>query len=95
MANPIPAKKRIEIYKRDGNSCVICGHPGSEIHHIISAGMGGKRVHELYNMVTLCNFHHRMAHGESAKDVRNVLKSWSRNVYGGDIDELERRKKGY
>lgn len=66
----IPASARKEIFERDGGICRMCGTlptwPTVEIHHIIYGGdlrgMGGRRVHEVSEMVSLCRPCHMRAH---------------------------------
>lgn len=66
----IPTSVRKEIFERDGGICRMCGTlptwPTAEIHHIIyggdQRGMGGRRVHNVDEMVSLCRLCHLRAH---------------------------------
>lgn len=57
----IPAARRAEVDQRDGGFCRMCGKFLGErrsIHHIFyggdAQGMGGRRDHDLSNLVSLC-----------------------------------------
>lgn len=88
----IPHKRKKEVFERDGGNCQYCGKNGSEIHHIISAGMGRRRDHSIENLLTLCYLCHSLAHLD--KDMRAWCKAWSRRQYGGTVDEIEKHKRG-
>ena len=57
----IPAALRQEVDERDGMHCRVCGkHLGEAraLHHIAYGGsrqgMGGRREHDLNNLITVC-----------------------------------------
>ena len=57
----IPAAIRTGVHERDQGYCRVCGrHLGAQagLHHILYGGdlrgMGGKRVHEIDEIVTVC-----------------------------------------
>lgn len=66
----IPASARKAIYERDGGICRMCGifcGPGwYDVHHIIfggdQRGVGGRRIHNVDEMVSLCRTCHSKAH---------------------------------
>ena len=92
--NPIPPKLIREVWERDEGLCQYCGGQGSTPpHHIVPAGMGGKRVHRVENLVTLCIDHHRESH--STKAMKTWTEDWSRERYGSVVDELLARKWSY
>ena len=93
MSNPIPRKLVSEVYERDNYTCQYClSTENLQIHHIVAAGMGSKRVHEESNLVTLCVFCHALAHSHKAKRVKRDLMRFSRKMYGNEIDKIEKRK---
>lgn len=68
----IPPSVRAAIFLRDGDNCRMCGiacestYWGREIHHAVFGGdvrgMGGARVHDIEEMLTLCRPCHNRAH---------------------------------
>lgn len=65
----IPPEVRREVDDRDRGYCRRCGQflGDRRIHHHIHyggdfRGMGGRRLHEVDNLVTLCNECHRAVH---------------------------------
>lgn len=58
MKAPIPRATRIAVWERDGNRCVACGAPGTDIHHRQNRGSGGTSrpdVHRMSGLLLLCN----------------------------------------
>lgn len=86
MAKPIPKKIIKAVLERDDSICQYCGRQGANIHHIVPAGIGGKRRHIKENLITLCLDCHSRAH--SSKDMRAWAEDWSRKKYGSTIDKL-------
>jgi 5-methylcytosine-specific restriction endonuclease McrA len=86
MAKPIPKKIIKAVLERDDSICQYCGRQGANIHHIVPAGMGSKRIHAIENLITLCLECHSGAH--SSKEMREWTYAWSRNRYGNVIDKL-------
>jgi len=86
MAKPIPKKLIKAVLERDGSICQHCGRQGINIHHIVPAGMGRKRIHAIENLITLCLECHSGAH--SSKEMREWTYDWSRKRYGNTIDKL-------
>jgi 5-methylcytosine-specific restriction endonuclease McrA len=72
-ARDIPAHLRSEVYGRDNGTCRMCGRGGipTQIHHIIyggdARGMGGRRIHNVDEMVTLDASCHELAHSDKGK----------------------------
>lgn len=65
-------EKRNEIRERDMHICQVClrdkydtdfkyNYEGLEVHHIIPLEEDYSRRLDSYNLITLCNMHHRMA----------------------------------
>lgn len=77
--NEIPASVRKIVDERDGQFCRVCGEflgANRGIHHIVfggdDRGMGGKRVHDPDEMLTVCwgmfgNGCHEALHRDKAK----------------------------
>ena len=86
MAKPIPKKLIKAVLERDGSICQYCGRQGVNIHHIVPAGIGRKRIHAIENLITLCLDCHSVAH--SSKEMREWTYEWSRKRYGNAIDKL-------
>ena len=86
MAKPIPKKKIKAVLERDGSICQYCGRQGVNIHHIVPAGIGRKRIHAIENLITLCLECHGEAH--SNREFREWTYEWSRKRYGNTIDKL-------
>jgi len=86
MAKPIPKKLIKAVLERDGSICQYCGRQGVNIHHIVPAGIGRKRIHAIENLITLCLGCHSRAH--SSKEMREWTYEWSRQRYGNAIDKL-------
>ena len=51
-------KKRLDVLKRSGGKCEVCGEAANLVHHID----GGKSDHSLGNLVALCNGCHGAIH---------------------------------
>ena len=76
--------------ERDEGQCQYCSRPANHIHHISLSGMGRKRTHEEYNLISLCWTCHKRAHTED--NMRRWCEDWSRERYGDKIDKLLERK---
>lgn len=80
------------VKERDESLCQLCGRRAVDIHHIVPAGMGGKRTNELYNMLCLCGECHTQAHRK--REIRERCEEWSRKHYGCAVDNLIAKKRG-
>lgn len=57
------SKWAVEVKKRDGNKCAICGSKESlEAHHIVPVLHDKSLMYSLNNGITLCKKHHQLAH---------------------------------
>lgn len=90
MGNQIPKKLREEVEERDGGQCQYCFNSGAHQHHIIYGGTGRRRIHRIENLITLCLGCHGEAH--KRRKMREWCYQWSRDRYGGVVDELLRKK---
>lgn len=80
-------KIKVEILKRDNNSCIVCGESKDlEIHHIMAImGSSIKELDDHDNLVTLCKECHYLAHkGDyyknlAYKDIEDFWK-WTKNT---------------
>jgi len=52
--------KSMREYLSEYPTCFVCGRLG-EVHHILLKSLGGKD--EPANYITLCRYHHNVAHG--------------------------------
>ena len=92
-------KTRLEVMERDDGICQICGrYTFAAPHHIIH-GLG-KKLDELYNLITLCNEYDKSCHwkvhfsnvpGEAEK-YKQMCIQWSRERYGDKIIRLAKEK---
>jgi hypothetical protein len=58
-------RKREQVLARDGHCCTVPGcrrNVGLDLHHVEYQSRGGG--HELRNLTTLCDLHHRAVHFE-------------------------------
>lgn len=71
--------KSLQIRKRSKWLCAICQEEGRytydnlEVHHIISLKQDKSKLLDDYNLVCLCNFHHRLA-DEGKISVEHLLE---------------------
>ena len=66
-------KMRDLVRARDYHSCIICGAPAQEIHHIEPRSNGG--TNDLDNLCCVCWYcHHAVVHGPESKAIKKVLK---------------------
>lgn len=71
LDNVLYARTRKWAYERDNGQCVLCGAPASEVHHIVFRSQMG--LSNLKNLACLCRDCHNKAHGEHAKEIREIL----------------------
>lgn len=90
MTKQIPDKIRKAVMERDEGQCQYCSRPASQLHHIVYGGTGRKRIHEEYNIISLCWTHHEKVHSD--KETREWTYEWSRDLYGDKIDKLLKEK---
>ena len=57
----IRQKFREDVFKRDNFSCVICGKPAKDAHHIIDRSLWPDEGYHLDNGVSLCEEDHKKA----------------------------------
>ncbi len=68
-------QRNTKIRKLDGHKCRVwgCGSPDDlEVHHIIPRSQGGSN--KSWNLITLCNKHHRLVTNNQLKDSTLLLK---------------------
>jgi hypothetical protein len=61
----VTPRKREQVLARDGHCCTVPGcrrNVGLDLHHIEYQSRGGR--HELSNLTTICDLHHRAVHFE-------------------------------
>ena len=49
---------RQKVIERDDGKCVVCGRPGTHIHHIHLRSKRKDLLYEMNNLVLLCSKHH-------------------------------------
>lgn len=85
------ANVRVEVFKRDGGTCVLCSDEATEMHHLVY-GSGWRRIAESgQTCASLCSAHHKMAHAGARAIVASLLVWAARNRYTLAADALERR----
>ena len=57
-------RQRLRAWERDRGRCVVCGGPGTQIHH--RQGRGGPDPHRLPNLILVDDDCHRRIHGNPA-----------------------------
>jgi 5-methylcytosine-specific restriction endonuclease McrA len=76
------------IHQRDQHCCVLewitegqrkWVDPGEKFHHVIFKSHGGSDTKE--NGATLCMDCHRLAHGEQAESIRQILLGYLEQIY--------------
>lgn len=84
----IPAKLRQEVNERDKKKCQKSGERGTQIHHIVPAGLGRRRVHTIENLITLSEQLHEWA--QQTEEGLEWCIQWSRNRYGNAVDLIKK-----
>lgn len=59
---------------RDGNVCILCGRPATDVHHVTFRSQGGED--DINNVVCLCRACHEAAHGVNARRYRELFKTY-------------------
>jgi len=49
---------RQKVIERDNGKCVVCGRPGTHVHHIHLRSKRKDLLYEMNNLVLLCSKHH-------------------------------------
>lgn len=68
-------ERAIEVY---GASCIICGDPRIEMHHVVYRSLGGRGGYR--NLYPLCNFHHMRVH--ESREFTDLLIERKKQRYG-------------
>jgi hypothetical protein len=87
VKHDIPFDVRKSVDERDGRFCRCCGtYAGTarELHHVVYGGsvrgMGGRRVHNVDEIVTLCGLcHHTRVHAQKKRWddlLLEVIREW-------------------
>jgi 5-methylcytosine-specific restriction endonuclease McrA len=63
----VPRAVRERVLARDGGNCRWCGCRARSLHHIHYRSEGESGPHEDWNLVTLCQKHHDIAHSNKKK----------------------------
>lgn len=66
------------VYERDNGECIICHDRATDAHHVIFRSQLGKD--DVNNVVCLCRYHHEMAHGTRAKEMRAYFQAYLQEV---------------
>lgn len=86
--NPIPPKKRFEVFKRDSFKCQYCGKSSPEVtlqvDHINPVAKGG--TNDIMNLVTSCA-ECNLGKGAKALDDKSAIEKQKRQ-----LDELNERR---
>lgn len=62
-------KQRDRVWARDKGRCVVCGGPGTQVHH--RRGRGGPDPHSMENLLLVDDECHRRIHGNPAWSYEN------------------------
>lgn len=85
----ITPKRRLLIFKRDGNKCLSCGtYNNLSIDHIIPKSLGGKNNHD--NLQTLCIKCNRKK-GNRIRNYREIIISGEKE-HGKTLIKLRRHQ---
>ena len=91
----IPKEVKVDVYKRDRNSCILCGHHAEEedaCAHFIPKSRGGLGIVE--NVVTLCfDCHHIYDQGLNRKKNEVYIRNYLNKHYPefSDADRIYRK----
>lgn len=83
-----------KVKQRDGYTCVICGAPGVNAHHIKLASYHNELKYDVSNGVTLCKRCHVLAHMGSFNalnirmSARETYAALKERANGKDVDVL-------
>lgn len=70
------------MIERDRGVCVLCGRPGSQVHHIVPRGWGKRAwLWDMRNLACVCPRCHEGAHNPG---IRRVLMERLGALYGYD-----------
>ena len=64
------------VLERDDRLCLICGNPGTQIHHVIMKSQHHDKYrtpHYANNLILLCDKHHDSQHGKGGGVRRSVV----------------------
>lgn len=87
LDNVLYARTRKWAYERDNGQCVLCGAPASEVHHIVFRSQMG--LSNLKNLACLCRDCHNKAHGEHAKEIREILIERNEGLNGRTTNDVK------
>lgn len=103
MKHDIPFDVRKAVDERDDRHCRLCGAyagTGRELHHVVyggtARGMGGRRVHEVTEIVTLCQVcHHMRAHRQKERWQALLLEAiQTPGITAMQLERWSRRRDG-
>ena len=58
---------KAQVRARDGEDCIICGLPGTDVHHRAGRGMGGsKAANRVGACLTVCRRHNNLMETDAA-----------------------------
>ena len=62
------------------HSCVLCGSPYVQLHHIRYGGLYGGRKTYFGNIIPLCEKHHRLVHTNKRKYMPMLIEIFDKTV---------------
>ncbi len=88
-------KTRDDAKERDGYVCQACVAQENpyyntfrlEVHHIVDVEIDPSLTYELWNTITLCNYHHRQVHSKEL-DLKPILEKLGRKGNAGDTPPI-------
>ncbi len=83
----IKQKTKDEVWRRDGECCILCGNPEAMPNaHYIPRSSGGLGVPE--NLVTLCcRCHEDYDHTVKRKEIKEQIREYLAGYYGEEWSE--------
>ena len=76
---------RAKVIERDNYTCVTCGAPGHNVHHVVPRGHAKicEMVNSKYNLVVKCMDCHSKSHNQNSryKDLMYLVQKYGISIY--------------
>ena len=82
---------RVEVFKRDGYACVVCGAEADDMHHMLYGSGVRNALESAKTCASVCRFHHDTAH---AGDISTLmaLAMWAEKAGFGFAENATLRR---